>query len=61
LVVHSMGGIVSLYFLNEVVSQQWKDRYINAWVTLSAAWSGGNSVIEQIIFSDLTLLFRPHT
>ena len=58
LVVHSMGGIVSLYFLNEVVSQQWKDRYINAWVTLSAAWSGGNSVIEQMIFSDLTLLFR---
>ena len=58
LVVHSMGGIVSLYFLNEVVSQQWKDRYINAWVTLSGAWSGGNSVIEQMIFSDLALLFR---
>jgi len=56
LVVHSMGGIVSLYFLNEVVSQQWKDMYINAWVTLSAAWSGGNGILELIISDNF--LFR---
>ena len=49
LVGHSMGGIVSLYFLNEVVTQQWKDMYINAWVTLSATWSGGNSVLQFVI------------
>ena len=42
IVIHSMGGIVSLYFLNEVVTQEWKDQYINAWVTLSRAWSGGS-------------------
>ena len=56
LVVHSMGGIVSL--CHEVVTQQWKDMYINAWVTLSGAWSGGNSVIEQTISSILVPLFR---
>ena len=55
LVVHSMGGIVSLYFLNEVVPQQWKDMYINAWVTLSGAWSGGNSVLNQFILSNLRI------
>ena len=58
LVVHSMGGIVSLYFLNEVVSQQWKDMYINAWVTLSGAWSGGNSIFFQFISSDLRVSSR---
>jgi len=57
LVVHSMGGIVSLNFLNEVVSQQWKDMYINAWVTLSAAWSGGNGILELIISDNF---FIPH-
>ena len=58
LVIHSMGGIVSLYFLNEVVTQQWKDMYINAWVTLSGAWSGGNSVLQQMISDNLAPLFR---
>ena len=56
LVIHSMGGIVSLYFLNEVVTQQWKDMYINAWVTLSGAWSGSNAILRGIIFD--RFLFR---
>ena len=30
LVVHSMGGPVSLYFLTKVVNQQWKDTYIHS-------------------------------
>ena len=55
-VIHSMGGIVSLYFLNEVVTQQWKDMYINAWVPLSGAWSGSNAILRTIIFD--RLLFR---
>ena len=46
LVVHSMGGPVTLYFLNTVVSQEWKDQYINAFVPLSGAWSGGNFAIQ---------------
>ena len=58
LVIHSMGGIVSLYFLNEVVTQEWKDTYINAWVTLSGAWGGGGLLIEQIVSSILASLFR---
>ena len=46
LVVHSMGGPVTLYFLTTVVSQEWKDQFINAFITLSGAWSGGNSAIQ---------------
>jgi len=58
IVVHSMGGIVSLYFLNEVVTQEWKDQYINAWVTLSGAWSGGVGGLRTIISSPLQLAYR---
>ena len=46
LVVHSMGGPVTLYFLTTVVSQEWKDQYINAFIPLSGAWSGGNLAIQ---------------
>ena len=58
IVAHSMGGIVSLYFLNEAVTQEWKDQYINAWVTLSGAWSGGNSGLSGVITGPLHLAYR---
>ena len=49
LVAHSMGGPVTLYFLNNVVDQGWKDKYIHAFVPLSGAWSGGNlALLAQI-------------
>ena len=46
IVIHSMGGPVTLYFLTSVVSQEWKDQYINAFVPLSGTWSGGNAAIQ---------------
>ncbi len=49
IVVHSMGGPVTLYFLNNIVSPDWKDKYINTFIPLSGAWSGGNGVILSYI------------
>ena len=49
IVVHSMGGPVTLYFLTSVVSQEWKDQYINAFIPLSGAWSGGNEAIQSTV------------
>lgn len=49
IVIHSMGGPVSLHFLTAIVTQEWKDTYINAWITLSGAWSGGNSALSFLI------------
>ena len=51
LVVHSMGGLVSLHFLTGFnrVNQAWKDKYIHAWVTLNAAWSGGVATLQTVI------------
>ena len=57
IVVHSMGGPVSLHFLTGYrnVTQEWKDKYINAWIPLSGGWSGSNSVLQYLI-SGLTSL-----
>ena len=49
IVAHSMGGPVTLYFLNNVVNQGWKDKYIHAFVPLAGAWSGGNKAVQALI------------
>ena len=52
LVAHSMGGPVSLYFLdteNGIVTQDWKDKHLHAYVTLSGAWGGSPLTVREII------------
>ena len=49
LVAHSMGGPVSLYFLNNIVDQTWKDTYIHAYVPVAAAWDGAVAALEVIL------------
>ena len=51
LVVHSMGGLVSLHFLTGFsgINQAWKDKYIHAYVTLSAPWSGAVAALQTVI------------
>ena len=38
LVAHSLGGPVSLYFLTSIVTQEWKDTYIDSYIPLAGAW-----------------------
>ena len=54
IVVHSMGGPVSLYFLTGIVSQEWKDTYIHSYVTLAGAWSGGNEFLATLVSGPIT-------
>ena len=49
MVVHSMGGPVSLYFLNEVVTQEWKNKYIKVYIPLSGAWAGASASLEALV------------
>ena len=49
IVVHSMGGPMSLYFLNEVVTQEWKDKYIKVYIPLSAAWAGAGTSLDALV------------
>lgn len=49
LIVHSMGAPVSLYFLNKCVSQEWKDTYLKAYVTISGVWRGAVNAVKAFI------------
>ena len=46
---HSMGGPVTLFFLNNIVTQQWKNTYIYSFVPIAGAWSGGNKILLSLI------------
>jgi len=51
LIAHSLGGLVSHYFLTGFngIDQKWKDKHIHAYITLSAAWSGGVDSLESVV------------
>ena len=46
IVVHSMGAPVTLYFLTEIVDQEWKDKYLKAFVTVSGVWRGAANALK---------------
>lgn len=45
IVAHSMGGPMSLFFLN-MQTQEWKDKYIKSLVTLSGVWGGSMKAVK---------------
>ena len=51
IVAHRMGGLVSLHFLTgyEGIDQDWKDKYIHAYITLSAVWGGSVPSLQVAI------------
>ncbi|EFA76881.1 hypothetical protein PPL_09633 [Heterostelium album PN500] len=51
LISHSMGGMISLYFLN-TVSQAWRDKYIDTFIPIAAPWSGSPKAIRTLISGD---------
>ena len=57
LVVVSMGGPVSLYFLTRVVNQEWKDTFIHGYVTLAAAWLGVTDLLASVLTPPPTSTF----
>ncbi|XP_050301721.1 phospholipase A2 group XV-like [Anthonomus grandis grandis] len=62
LIVHSMGGPMSLYFLQKQ-SQAWKDKYIKRLIALSGAWGGSVKAVKvYAIGDDLgSYVLRPST
>lgn len=51
LLSHSMGCLMSLYFLNHQ-SQQWKDQYIKAWIPVSGVWGGTAKILRLLASGD---------
>ncbi|KAJ8686526.1 hypothetical protein QAD02_022320 [Eretmocerus hayati] len=51
LIAHSMGGPMSLIFLQRQ-SQAWKDQYINSLITLAGAWGGSVKALKVFAIGD---------
>lgn len=46
ILAHSMGNPVMLYFYNNIVSQEWKDKFIHGHISISGAWGGAVQIIR---------------
>lgn len=49
LLVHSMGGPMSLVFLQKQ-TKEWKDKYIEQVISLAGAWAGMDTVQIYFVF-----------
>ncbi|XP_026192880.1 phospholipid--sterol O-acyltransferase [Cyclospora cayetanensis] len=49
LLVHSLGSLVCNYFLNKVVTQEWKNKYINSYTLVAPATGGSFKAIKAIL------------
>ncbi|PHJ19609.1 phosphatidylcholine-sterol o-acyltransferase [Cystoisospora suis] len=49
LISHSLGGIVLCYFLNKVVDQEWKDKYIGSFTLVAPATGGSFKAIKSLL------------
>ena len=58
LLVHSMGALVSHYFLTRVVTETWKHTYLDQYVTLGGAWAGCAKALNALISGDTDQIFK---
>ena len=56
IVAHSMGGLVSHYFLTGYsgIDQDWKKKHIKAWITLGTPWGGAVETIQTVLANERT-------
>lgn len=59
LVAHSTGSPLVLYFLNSLVTQAWKDKYIHAFISLAGAWTGGSGIVQTIVSGETLTSLSP--
>ena len=51
LVTHSMGSIMSLYFLHQQ-TQTWKDKYVRSLVSIAGVWGGTARAVKVFAVGD---------
>lgn len=51
LVTHSMGSIMTLYFLNQQ-SQAWKEKYVRSFVSIAGVWGGTARAVKVFAVGD---------
>lgn len=58
LLVHSMGAVVSHYFLTTFVTEDWKSVYLDQYVTLGGVWAGCSKALNALISGDTDQIFK---
>ncbi|OZC12453.1 Lecithin:cholesterol acyltransferase [Onchocerca flexuosa] len=48
IIAHSMGNPVMLYFYNNIVTQEWKDKFIRSHISIAGAWGGSLQIIRLL-------------
>ena len=56
LIGHSMGNVNILYLLNHK-KPEWKDKYIEAFISIAAPWGGAVKSLRMIASGDMLNLF----
>eukprot|EP01104_Vermistella_antarctica_P005171 TRINITY_DN15601_c0_g1_i1.p1 TRINITY_DN15601_c0_g1~~TRINITY_DN15601_c0_g1_i1.p1 ORF type:complete len:526 (+),score=135.36 TRINITY_DN15601_c0_g1_i1:61-1578(+) len=51
IVTHSMGGVTSLWFLNNM-TQAWKDTYVKNYIPIAGPWAGASKSLRAIVTGD---------
>ena len=52
IVAHSFGNIQTAMFLNQVVDQDWKDKYIDNFISVAGPWSGAPQALKATVSGD---------
>nr|WNS50070.1 group XV phospholipase A2-like protein [Halisarca dujardinii] len=47
---HSLGSLTTLYFLNSVVTSEWKNKYVKAFVPMGAPWGGAVQTLSGFLY-----------
>lgn len=47
-----MGAINTLYFLNKLVDQHWKDKHLRTYITVSGVWHGAAKSVKAFVSGD---------
>lgn len=57
LLSHSMGSLVAYHFLIQAVSQDWKNKYIDQFVSMAGPWLGASRVLRALVSGDTDGMF----
>eukprot|EP00922_Rhytidocystis_sp_ex-Travisia-forbesii_P062435 GHVS01092594.1.p1 GENE.GHVS01092594.1~~GHVS01092594.1.p1 ORF type:complete len:549 (+),score=73.89 GHVS01092594.1:185-1648(+) len=49
IIAHSLGTLMTVYFLNTVVDQQWKDQYVDSFVSIGGVYGGSFKVVKALL------------
>ncbi|VDK68485.1 unnamed protein product [Litomosoides sigmodontis] len=47
-IAHSMGNPLMLYFYNQIVTQEWKNKFIHSHISIAGAWGGALQIIRLL-------------